>query len=216
MFERTLTRREAQLVEQVAKFVEAKHRESRAHDYAHVLSVVNYSLRIAQAIPDEVEPLVLICGAFFHDIGWIGTVTGDLHGLRGATIADEYLRNTWLPRETIDRIKRVIVRHTHSSGLAPETVEERIVWDADGLAGLGLLGILRGIIAGKGSTPDILEAALNFAGKHFERLYFEESRRLDQKMMEETREIIDYFNTGLAQRKEHIAELALPVDTRPA
>jgi uncharacterized protein len=212
MFERALTRREAELIQQAARFVEAKHRVSKAHDYAHVLSVVNYSIRIADSIPDEVEPLVLICGAFFHDIGWVGTITGELHGLRGATIADEYFRSTWLSPDTIRRIKGIIIRHTHTSGLPPETVEEKIVWDADGLAGLGLMGILRGIIAGHGSTPDILEKTLAFAGKHFERLHFEESRRIDEKLFNDTQEIIQYFEAGLAQRKEHIAELSLPVD----
>ncbi|MDQ4077263.1 MAG: HD domain-containing protein [Chloroflexota bacterium] len=212
MFERPLTRSEAELIEDMAEFIEAKHRGNEAHDYAHVLSVVNYAIRIAEAIDEEVDPFLLIAGAFFHDIGWVGTITGELHGLRGATIAEEYFRNTWVPREKIDQIKRIIVRHTHTSHIPPETAEERIVWDADGLAGLGLLGILRGIIVGKGSHLDILESTLLFAGKHFERLHFEESRRIDEELYEETQEIIEYFKEGLVQRKERIAELDLPVD----
>lgn len=214
MFERRLTRREAQLIESIATFVEAKHRGRKAHDYAHVLSVVNYAIRIAHTVPAEVDPFVLICGAFFHDIGWIGTITGALHGLRGATIVEEYFANTWVPPETTRRIKGVVVRHTITSDLPPETVEEKIVWDADGLAGLGLIGILRGIIRGAGSTPEILDATLRFAGKHFERLYFEESRRLDEQLYAETQEIIRYFEAGVAQRKERIAELDLPTAGR--
>lgn len=210
MFERRLTRREVALIEDVARFVEAKHRDQKAHDYAHVLTVVNYAVRIANAIPDEVDPFVLICGAFFHDIGWIGTVTGAMHGLRGATIADEYFASTWVPPDVRRRIKGVIVRHTITSGLPPETVEEKIVWDADGLAGLGLLGMLRGIIGGAGSLEEILEACLRFAGKHFDRLHFDESRRIGQGLHTETEEIIRRFENALAQRRERIADLHLP------
>ena len=211
MFERNLTRREVKLIESIAEFIEVKHRDEKAHDYAHVLSVVNYSILIAQAIPDEVDPFVLVCSAFFHDIGWIGTVTGIMHGLRGATIADEYFASTWVSPEVRDRIKRVIVRHTITSGLPPETAEEKILWDADGLAGLGLLGMLRGIIGGVGSMGEILEACLRFAGKHFERLYYDESRRIGKELHAETEEMIRRFEVAMAERKEHIADLHLPV-----
>lgn len=210
MFERNLTRRETELIENIAQFTEAKHRDRRAHDYAHVLTVVNYSLNIARAIPDEVDPFILICGAFFHDIGWIGTITGIQHGLRGASIVEEYLSSTWISPHTIDRIKSVVVRHTYTSGLLPETVEEKIVWDADGLAGLGLMGTLRGIIGGAGSSEEILESTLRYAGKHFERLHFEESRTLDEELYTETEEIIGYFQRALEERREHIAELTIP------
>ncbi len=211
MFERLLMRREVELIEDIARFMEVKHRDQKAHDYAHVLAVVNYAIRIATAIPDEADPFVLICGAFFHDIGWIGTITGVMHGLRGATVADEYLASTWVPADARRRIKGVIVRHSITSGLWPETVEEKIVWDADGLAGLGLLGMLRGIIGGAGSMEEIIEACLRFAGKHFDRLYFDESRRLGQELHAETEQVITRFEAALALRKEHIADLQLPV-----
>ena len=132
MFERNLTRREVELIQDAMAFIKEKHGESEQHDYSHILAVVNYAMQIAQAIPEEVDPFVLICGALFHDIGWIGTVTGVMHGLRGATVTDEYFAATWVSEEVRRRIKRVVIRHTITSHLPPETVEEKIVWDADG------------------------------------------------------------------------------------
>jgi putative nucleotidyltransferase with HDIG domain len=89
MFERKLTRKEVELIGEIEALIKDKHGQAQGHDYSHVLQVTRYAIQIAGAIPDEVNPFILICGALFHDIGRIGTVTGVLHGLRGATIADE-------------------------------------------------------------------------------------------------------------------------------
>jgi hypothetical protein len=198
-------------------FIKEKHGESEQHDYSHILAVVNYAIQIAQAIPEEVDPFVLICGALFHDIGWIGTVTGVMHGLRGATLTDEYFAATWVSEDVQMRIKRVVIRHTISSHLLPETVEEKIVWDADGLEGLGLMGMLRGIIGGRGSIEDIVTARIKYGAKHFDRLYFEESRRIGNKLQEETATVIGRFEEALDVRKKLIEELDLPyVEREPA
>jgi uncharacterized protein len=210
MFERNLTRREAELIQDAMAFIMEKHRESEQHDYSHILAVVNYAIQIAQAIPEEVDPFVLICGALFHDIGWIGTVTGFMHGLRGATVTDEYFAATWVSEEVRRRIKRVVIRHTITSHLPPETVEEKIVWDADGLEGLGLMGMLRGIIGGRGSIEDIVTARIRYGNKHFDRLYFEESQSIGNKLQKETAMVIQRFEQALKTRKEQIAELELP------
>ncbi|MFQ6094424.1 MAG: HD domain-containing protein [bacterium] len=189
MFERNLTRREMELIEDILGFIEEKHSQSERHDYSHVLQVVRYALQIAKAIPDEVNPFVLICGALFHDVGWIGTDTGVLHGLRGATIVDEYFDSTWVSADIKKKIKRIVIRHTATSMMPPQTVEEKIVWDADGLDGMGLIGILRGLVAEEGSIEEI--------GK---------------KLHEETVEVIQSFKTALEHRLKAIEQLALPVE----
>jgi predicted hydrolase (HD superfamily) len=214
MFERDLTRREAELIQDALAFIKEKHRESEQHDYSHVLAVTDYAIQIAQAIPEEVDPFVLICGALFHDIGWIGTVTGVMHGLRGATVTDEYFAATWVSEDVRGQIKRVVIRHTISSHLPPEAAEEKIVWDADGLEGLGLMGMLRGIIGGRGSIEGIVTARIKYGTKHFDRLYFEESRRIGKKLQEETEMVIRRFQEALEVRKKQIEELNLPYAER--
>jgi uncharacterized protein len=210
MFERNLTRREVELIQDAMAFIKEKHKDSQAHDHSHVLAVTSYAMEIARAIPEEVDPFVLICGALFHDIGWIGTVTGVMHGLRGATVTDEYFAATGVSPDVRTRIKRVVIRHTISSHLLPETVEEKIVWDADGLEGLGLIGMLRGIIGGRGSIEDILTARIQYGTKHFDRLYFEESGGIGEKLHEETEMVVRRFKEALEARNEQIEELDLP------
>ncbi|HID63782.1 MAG TPA: HD domain-containing protein [Anaerolineae bacterium] len=212
MFERNLTRREMELIEDIREFIKEKHSQSERHDYSHVLQVVRYAIQIAKAIPDEVNPFVLICGALFHDVGWIGTDTGVLHGLRGATIVDEYFDSTWVSADVKKRIKRIVIRHTATSMMAPQTVEEKIVWDADGLDGMGLIGILRGLVAEQGSIEEILTDEFRESRKTYDRLYFEESRRIGKELHEETIEVIRSFKRALDHRLKAIEQLALPVE----
>jgi uncharacterized protein len=213
MFERNLTRREMELIEGIQEFIKEKHSQSERHAYSHVLQVVRYAIQIARAIPDEVNPFVLICGALFHDVGWIGTDTGVLHGLRGATIVDEYFDSTWVSTDVKKRIKRIVIRHTATSMMPPQTVEEKIVWDADGLDGMGLIGILRGLVSDeRGSIEEILTEEFRESRKTYGKLYFEESRRIGKELHEETLEVIQSFKTALNQRLKAIEQLALPVE----
>lgn len=213
MFERNLTRREMELIEDILALIKEKHSQSQRHDYSHVLQVVRYAIQIAQAIPDEVDPFVLICGALFHDIGWIGTDNGILHGLRGATIVDEYFDSTWVSDDIKKKIKRIVIRHTVTSMMPPQKVEEKIVWDADGLDGMGLIGILRGLVADEqGSIEEILTEEFRESSKTYDKLYFAESRRIGKKLHEETIEVIKSFKRALDQRLKDIEQLALPVE----
>ena len=206
-----LSAREAALRESVAKFVRENHSDQTAHDYAHVLTVVKNSLRIARSTREATDPVVLLCGALFHDIGWVAAENGAEHGLRGASLANEFLASTWLPEGTRASIRRVVVRHSFSSGQPPETAEERIVWDADGLAGVGLIGVARGIIGGVGSMGDVIEACLRYAGKRAEYLHFEESRRIAASLRADSRSLIRRFVAALQQRKKQVETLRLPI-----
>jgi len=146
MFERNLTRREVELIQQIEEFVREKHRHEQGHDYSHVLAVTDFAIHIAEAIPEEVNPFILIVGSLFHDLGRVGTHTGVLHGLRGATLAREYLTATWVSPSDREKILRIVARHTPTTMIPPESVEERIVSDADALDRLGLMGMLRGLV----------------------------------------------------------------------
>lgn len=211
MFERDLTRKEFELIEQIEDFVREKHRHEEGHDYSHVLSVTAHAIRIARAIPDEVDPFILICGALFHDIGRVGTHTGTLHGLRGGKIAREYLEATWVSAADRDRITRIVSRHTPTTGIPPQTVEEKIIYDADALDRLGLMGMVRGIMGKKGSIKDILEDRIQKRLGDYGRLHFEESRELGEALHQETLRVVKRFHRALEERDRMIAHLPLPV-----
>lgn len=210
MFEKNLTEEEVNLIYAIRKFIEKKHSACEGHDYSHVLEVTRYSIAIAERIPEKVNPFVLIVGALFHDIGRVDATTGNLHGLIGGGIAEEFLSTSGVDNETTEKICRIVVRHTETSMLPPETIEEKIVYDADDLDRLGLMGMLRGIMGKTGSIKDIIEDRLEKRKKDFGRLHFEESRELGRELYNETLLLIKLISNSLNKRINDIEELKLP------
>ena len=213
MFSRNLTAEEVRIIHNIELFIRDKHDKLQGHDYSHILAVTHYSIEIARRIPEFVDPFVIICGALFHDIGRVGTNTGRLHGLRGATIAEEYLKAIDIDNETREQIVRIVVRHTETSMLPPETVSEKVVYDADDLDRLGLMGMLRGMMVGDAerSMDDIINNRLEKRMKDYERLHFQASRDLGRKLYEETLKLIEFIKASMNQRWKEINKLDLPV-----
>jgi HD superfamily phosphodiesterase len=120
--------------------------------------VTEFAIEIANNIEEEVDPVVVICGALLHDIG--RTISDEMHGLVGGSIAEELLESLPLSDEQAKRITKVIVRHTATSHVVPQSVEEKIVYDADGLDRLGTMGLLRGFVGKKGSMVEVLESCV--------------------------------------------------------
>ncbi len=211
MFERDLTRREVDLINQVEELIREKHGHEEGHDYSHVLAVTDFAIRIAQEISEEVNPFILIVGALFHDLGRIGTHTGVLHGLRGATLAREYLTATWVSASDRDKILRIVTRHTPTTMIPPETVEERIVYDADALDRLGIMGMLRGIMGKTGSTEYILEDRMQRRLGDHAKLHFEVSRKIGEALHQETQEVVSRFRAALDGEARELAAIPWPV-----
>ena len=209
MFSRGLTPDERQLLMKLESFVKEKHARLDEHDYAHVLQVTEFAIEIANNIEEEVDPIVLICGALLHDIG--RTMSDDMHGLIGGAMAEELLRSLGLSGEEIDRITKVIVRHTVTSHVTPESVEEKIVYDADGLDRLGAMGLIRGFIGKKEkSMMDILERYMSKRVKDYDKLFFPVSQKIGKGLDAEMRGLISLFTQRLNERKQVIEELQLP------
>ena len=208
MFSRALTDEEKQWLKELESFVEEKHADLGSHDYAHVMQVAEYAIEIANNITEQVEPVVVICGALLHDIG--RTVSHRMHGLAGGAMAEALLESLPLTNEQITRITKVIVRHTASSHVPPETTEEKIVYDADGLDKLGAMGLLRGFVDKKGSMMEVLERYMAKRVKEYDKLYFPISRKIGKELDAEMRRLITLFTQRLSERKQTVEQLTLP------
>ena len=212
MFERKLTRKEVALIKEIEAFIKDKHSQAQGHDYSHVLQVTRYAVQIAEIIPDEVNPFILICGALFHDIGLIDTINEVLHGLSGATIANEYLESTWVSADVRKKISRIITRHTPTSMIPPRSIEEKIIHDADALDRLGVMGMIRGIMGKSGSIEDILTDRMQKRAGDYDKLYFEESQRIGEELQAKTVKVIQSFREALDKRAEQIAHIEWPAE----
>ena len=135
MFSRSLRPEERRWLEEIELFVKEKHANLGSHDYSHVIQVTEFAIEIANNIEQEVDPVVVICGALLHDIG--RTISNEMHGLVGSSMAEMLLESLPLNDEQIERITKVIVRHTATSHVAPQSVEEKIVYDARRIGPVG-------------------------------------------------------------------------------
>ena len=116
--------------------------EDAAHDFDHLERV----MAIADTISaQEGGDLPIIWAAVaFHDIGQERERrNGGDHAFIGAELAAELLSNTSFPQASIPAVQQAIREHRMTGGVAPHTLEGRILYDADKIDGLGAIGIGR-------------------------------------------------------------------------
>jgi HD superfamily phosphodiesterase len=102
----------------------------------HVLATLNYAERIQSV--EGGDPLVIKAVAILHDIGDYETALKDNSSTRecrenkGSSITKEILQRHNIPQEIIEQICKIIT--LHHSAIKMDTIESRILWDADRLA----------------------------------------------------------------------------------
>lgn len=207
VFSRQLSTKDIDILLNMQAFVREAHAESDSHDYSHVFTVCLYTIEIAKNIPEPVDPFVCIAGALLHDIGKTTTHFSHIHGLFGATLAEEYLDGIRVEKSTRDTICRIVVRHTPTSMIPPETPEEKAVYDADTLDRLGLMGLLRGFIGKTGSMEHILTKYMEKRKTDYEKLNFDFSRELGDDLHQELLEFLFIFEKRLSQRMANIEDI---------
>lgn len=210
MFSHNLTKKEIEMIGIIEGFVREKHAQSTAHDYSHVLEVARRAIEIAGRISEPVDPFILICGALFHDLGRVGVPTGTMHGIRGAALVEQFLKASWVDKATGKKILRIITRHTPTSHIPPESIEEKIVYDADTLDRFGWIGILRGIMDKAGSIEDIVEKVIAKRSEDYNLLIFEESKEIGRQAHEDSLFFLNELRKALKKRSKVIKELSLP------
>jgi uncharacterized protein len=116
--------------------------EDAAHDYDHLLR--------AMALADTIQAheggdqATIWAAVALHDIGQTRERRdGGDHAQIGAAMAAELLTNTIFPQESIPAVQQAIRDHRMTGGTIPQSLEGRILYDADKLDSLGAVGIAR-------------------------------------------------------------------------
>jgi uncharacterized protein len=112
--------------------------EGTAHSYRHVERVLKIAKFLASEEKADVE-LVQV-GTILHDIGW---TLGQPHNETGAKLAEKILDEIAYSQERSEKVYRIVLRHPLDFKDKLETLEEKIVWDADKIDLLGAVGIAR-------------------------------------------------------------------------
>ncbi|MBB1201419.1 phosphohydrolase [Enterobacteriaceae bacterium 89] len=158
--------------------------DDAAHDISHFRRVWATAQQLSAG--EQVDHRVLLCACYFHDI--VSLPKNHPERSSSSVLAAQktlsILRQDFpdFPPECYPAIAHAIEAHSHSANIAPQTLEAKIVQDADRLESLGAIGLARVFaVAGK----------LNFA------LFEANDPFADERALNDQRYALDHFQNKL-------------------
>lgn len=119
--------------------------DDKAHDVAHLRRVWLTAQRIMKGM--NVDELVVLTGCYFHDIVNLPKNHPERHlaSAKAAVETRRILQEVFpdFPAEKRDAVAHVVHAHSFSASVQAETLEAKIVQDADRLESLGAIGLAR-------------------------------------------------------------------------
>ena len=118
--------------------------DDSAHDAEHIYRVLYNALEIAKT-EENVDHEILITACLLHDIGRREQFADPTlcHAAVGSEKARVFLMEQGFPADFADRVAHCIVTHRFRKANQPQTIEAKILFDADKLDVTGAIGIAR-------------------------------------------------------------------------
>lgn len=119
--------------------------DDAAHDLSHFRRVWATAQRLS--VEENIDELVVLTACYFHDI--VSLPKNHPERSRSSVLAAQkavsVLRDDFpdFPEERYPAVAHAIEAHSHSANIAPQTLEAKIVQDADRLESLGAIGLAR-------------------------------------------------------------------------
>ncbi|MDD2274477.1 MAG: HD domain-containing protein [Candidatus Pacebacteria bacterium] len=143
-----------------------------SHDWSHVERVYNSAIKIAKEENANLD--VVKIAVYLHDIGRNEEIKSRgkiCHAEKGAEIAKKMLSKYNIDEKLVENIIHCILSHRNKNNHHPETIEAKVLFDADKLDSIGAIGIARDFLfAGIYNAPlytgrekEILKEADNYA-----------------------------------------------------
>lgn len=130
--------------ETIRAYVEEIMAESDpVHDFQHVLRVLWNALDIGRE--EEIDRDILIAACLLHDVGRPAEIAdrSRCHAEVGSGMAYEFLLSLGWPEDRAGWVRDCILTHRYRAGRRPESLEAKILFDADKLEVLGPIGVAR-------------------------------------------------------------------------
>jgi uncharacterized protein len=172
-----------------AAAVERRMDGDGGHDFGHLCRVFANAIHIAKH-SEACDLEAIVAAVLFHDVVNLPKDHPERHlaSTRSAEVAVEWFTEHGYEID-LDLVAEAIRCHSWSAGIPPESLEARIVCDADNLEAVGAFGIARTFyVSGRMGS-----AIIDMADPHAER------RELD-----DTTFARDHFQTKLLQLREHM------------
>ena len=179
--------------------------EDAAHDSEHVERVLAHALRIART-EAQVDMDVLIAACLLHDIGRAEQLADPsvCHAQAGARKAQEFLLREGYTEAFAQAVAACIRTHRYRAAFPPQTLEAKILFDADKLDAAGVTGVARTLLyQGQMHTPlyvrgdagEVMDASEGCPetffheykfklGRLYDKFYTQEARRIAQRRKE--------------------------------
>jgi len=132
------------LIKRLEKEIEPHFDKKGAHDMTHTKRVLKVALQIAK-YEKNVDKDILIASCLLHDIARKKEDENKCkcHADEGAKMAPIILKKIKFPIEKVAKVVYAIKCHRKSKGIQPETIEAKILQDADRIDIFGAIGIAR-------------------------------------------------------------------------
>jgi uncharacterized protein len=154
---------EKEILSLVRKYAIKHSEKDDIHGFSHVDRVLKLCLELGKKL--NANLLILEISALLHDIGRKLKKESGInknHAELSATMAFKFLNsnNFRLSQENIDNIVHCIRSHSFSNSSDPQTLEAKILSDADKLDALGAIGLYRMIgftIQNHGGIAEVID-----------------------------------------------------------
>lgn len=126
-----------------------------AHDRFHIYRVLNIAIDIAQ-YEKNVNFYILIIACLLHDIGRKAQDENPTvcHAEAGGKMAYDFLKKEGMKEKEAFLVKVAIEAHRYRSNHFPQSIEAKILFDADTIDATGAMGIARSLqYEGKHAIP---------------------------------------------------------------
>lgn len=125
------------------KISEIATAEDPAHDILHFTRVVRTAKSLCEK--EKGKPEVVVPAAWLHDFVIVpkDSPKRSMASRLSAEEATKYLESIGYPKEFYSEIAHAIAAHSFSANITCETLEAKIVQDADRLDGIGAIGVAR-------------------------------------------------------------------------
>jgi uncharacterized protein len=132
-------------LDQIQSIARHSFRDARgSHDWDHTQRVVDLCRRLGPV--ENADMTTLLSAAYLHDIGRAEqdhTNGSVCHAEKGACLATDILSSLPLTASQKENIIHCIRAHRFRDGHAPESIEAKVLFDADKLDAIGAVGIAR-------------------------------------------------------------------------
>lgn len=148
------------------------------HDQTHTIRVHGLSRIIGKK--EKADLLILEAAALLHDVGRSHDQLN--HAEKSAEIAEGLLRECDFPLDRLPQVLYAIRMHRFSRGVDPDTLEAKILQDADRIDISGAIGV--------GMT-------FAYGGSKNMEMYNEDDPLAKNRKLDDTKYVLDHFQTKL-------------------